>query len=195
MTLPPSQAWTPRAPGIERETEAGDCRDRDPGGLLQVGCPAPIGPREGQRAAWRHTASSGGKPLTRRSKRRPKRVFAVPGPSLPGRVFEADCPSCGLPRPPCTPGPQTGRAQGVGSLGRPQNPYWNLYRLEQGGNAALRKQGKLRPRGRRLPGASQLTEGVLRLTLEASDTVLPSSLSMAIRSAPRPTGAGWGRAT
>ena len=55
----------------------------------------------------------------------------------PSRVFEADCPSCGLPRPPRTPGPQTGRAQGVGSLGRPQNPYWNLYRLEQGENAAL----------------------------------------------------------
>lgn len=138
MTLPLPQAWTLRASGIERETEAGDCRDRDPGGPLQVGCPAPSGPREGQRAAWRHTASRGGKPLTRRSKRWPERVFFAAQAQLPrSRVFEADCPSCGLPRPPRTPGPQTGRVQGVGSLGRPQNPYWNLYRLEQGENAAL----------------------------------------------------------
>lgn len=60
MTLPPPQAWTPSVPLIEGETEAGDCLDRDPGGPLQVGCPVPNGPREGQGAAWRHTANWGG---------------------------------------------------------------------------------------------------------------------------------------
>lgn len=63
------------------------------------------------------------------------------------RVFEADCPFSRLLRPPRTPGLQIGRVEGVGSLGHPQNPYWNLCRLEQGGSAALRKQGKLRPGG------------------------------------------------
>lgn len=69
------------------------------------------------------------------------------GPASRSRVCEADCPSCGLPRPPRTPGPQTGRVKGVSSLGRPQNPYWNPCCLEQGRNAALGKQGELRPGG------------------------------------------------
>lgn len=175
MTLPPSQAWTPRLPVMEKETEAGDCPDRDPGGPLRVGpfpCWAPGGPRERQGAAWRHTAS---REEEGRAGARGGRSESplCPGPTSPSGVFEADYPSCGLPRPPCTPGPQPDWVEGVCSLGRSQNPYWNRCRLEQGGRVTLRKLGKLRPRGRGLPGASQLREGALKITLEASGKFLP----------------------
>lgn len=128
--------------------------------------------------------------------RRPKRGLAVPRPSLPDpRCLRPTVPP-GVSSDPLAPLGRNpaGWKEGVGSLGRPQNPQWSFCIPEQGGSAVLQKLGKLRPRGRILPGFPQLKEGVLLLTLEASGKALPPSLSMAIRSAPRPSGASWGRA-
>lgn len=54
-----------------------------------------------------------------------ERVLAVPGPSLPIQCLRGRLSLLGSLRTPSHPWAAT-KKEGVGSLGRPQNPHWNL---------------------------------------------------------------------